>query len=198
MTEIPDSDSRPEQWRSTSRWCGLCGRGWCEQSQASSGQRKGMGRWRRRSWAMAQERKTKDRERMGRGGRWWHGWSLHWTGKWWHARLAPGFGFPSCHAETRCSPGSERAPSWQRVPETETAEWSTNSDTDILKCGFMRPTESNLVSCSATSLTGKSTKQNLASSVVSSLSSWSLNACCADSWLTSDADWLHSVKHMAS
>lgn len=71
-------------------------------------------------------------------------------------------------------------------------EWNTSSDADVLKCSVIRPTESNRVNCSATSLTGKSLKSNLASSLVSPLSSWSLNSCCEDWWLTSDADWLQS------
>ena len=106
------------QW-STSQWCVLCGQGWRACSEVSSGPWRGTGReWRR--WAMRWERKWGGWVRTDRGVRWWHGWWWRWTGRWWRGRWAPSFYFLSCHAETRRSPGSGRAPLWQTDPVGET------------------------------------------------------------------------------
>lgn len=65
---------------------------------------------------------------------------------------------------------------------------------------LVKPTASNLVSCSATSLTGKSMKLHLSSSFsdVSPSSSWFLFSCRSDPLLCCDADRLQSVKHAKS
>ena len=66
---------------------------------------------------------------------------------------------------------------------------------------FITPTASSRVSCSATSVTGKSMKLDLSSSFVhvSPASSWSpWCSCCGDSLSRSDADRLQSVKHTKS
>lgn len=75
----------------------------------------------------------------------------------------------------------------------------TESGTEI-KYQIMKPTASNLVNCSATSLAGKSMTLCLSSSLedISPPSSSSLQSCCNDSLLCSDADWLQSVKRSES